>query len=218
MFILVEMKEAFNDWLNLLQGPNEPYFALNSSFADGAKYLFRLIPLVLVMICAVLTFSYLGLTTSQQQEIFTSFWKDAMGQARYALIIFLMGALFAALYRLIARMFKIKIEFKQIFFIFLLLLLPWIPIVMMVNVLGYIFPDLLLLPIFIILFIYLIFPLVFVFQFGRGIAVVSGCSRLRCLASVLIPFVLIAGLVLLVNLSAPALDQPPEASFSRNPG
>lgn len=216
MVILSEMQEAINDWLTLLQGPKEPYFTLHSDFADGWKYLFRLIPLVLVMICAVLTFSYLGLSTSNQEEILGAFSKNTIGQARYGIFIILMGGLFAAIYHFVAAWFDINIEIKQIFFTFLLLLLPWIPVVVMVRILGYVFSDYLLLPIFIVLFIYVIFPIAFMFQFSRGIQVVSGCSKTRCLASVLIPFVLIASLIVLISLRAPSLEESTTSGASRS--
>ncbi len=198
---ILSMQQALSDWLGLLQGPAEPPFVRNAEFQNQWQYLFRLILLVMIMITTVLTFSYLGLSTSAKEDILQDFAKNTVGQTRYSIFIILVGALFAALYALIvAPLFKIKITIPQTFFTFLFLLLPWIPVVVLVCVLGIVLPDIPLLALFMMLFHVFIFPAIIVFRFGQGLSLVSGCSKRRCVASIAIPFVLIYALMIWITL------------------
>lgn len=203
-------RTALNDWLNLLQGPVQPPFVARSDFEDPWKYLFRLIMLVLLMLTTVLTFSYLGLKISVKEEIVRAFLTNTAAQTRYTIIIILIGALFAVLYALIvAPMFKVRISVPQAFFAFLFVLLPWIPIVTLVWVLGYVVPDIPLLPFFIPIFIFFIFPFFFVIQFGKALCLISDSGRYRCLASIAIPFVLFFVLMIWIALRWPSVDESP---------
>jgi heme A synthase len=198
--ILPSMKEALNEWLNLLQGPTDTLFAQGTEFADGWKSLFRLIVLVLLMLMAVLTFSYVGQNHADPDQAFSNFAKNTVAQTRYSVIVILVGALFASLYALLlAPVFKVKIDIRQAFFAFLFLVLPWIPIVLFVWVLGIVLPDGPLVALFIPSFIFLIFPAMFIYQFSRGIALISGCQKGRCLASIAVPFAIVAVLILWVT-------------------
>lgn len=193
---IISMRLALTDWLNLLQGPSDPPFTENADFQSPWKYLFRLITLVMIMITSVLTFSYLGLSTSEQEGILQAFVKNTVAQARYTIMIILGGALFAVLYALIvAPVFKVKISVPQAFFAFLFILLPWIPIIALVWVLGYILPDLPLLPFFIPAFMFVLFPFLFVIKFSKAICFVSSSGKGRCLASIAIPVITIVGLM-----------------------
>lgn len=195
------MQQALSDWLRLLQGPAEPPFVRNTEFQNQWQHLFRLMVLVLLMIVTVLTFSYLGLSTSEKEGIMQSFAQNTVGQTRYIIFIILIGALFAALYALIvAPLFKVKITIPQAFFTFLFLLLPWVPIVSLVWVFGFVLTDIPLTAFFIIVFIYLIFPAIVVFRFSQGISLVSGSTKRRCLASVAIPFLLFYSLMVWMTL------------------
>jgi len=198
---ILSMQQALSDWLRLLQGPVEPPFARNADFQNQWQHLFRLMILVLLMIVTVLTFSYLGLSTSEKEGIMQAFAQNTVGQTRYIIFIVLIGALFAALYALIvAPIFKVKITIPQAFFTFLFLLLPWIPIVSLVWVFGFVLADVPLIAFFIIAFIFIIFPAIVVFRFSQGISLVSGSTKRRCLASVAIPFVLIYALMFWMTL------------------
>ncbi|HTH50320.1 MAG TPA: hypothetical protein VL501_00205, partial [Pyrinomonadaceae bacterium] len=210
---IFSMQQALSDWLGLLQGPAEPPFVKNSEFASQWQYLFRLIMLVLLMVVTVLTFSYIGLKTSEKEGIIQSFAQNTVGQTRYIILTILIGALFAALYALLAApMFRVKVTIPQSFFTFLFVLLPWVPIVTLVWVAGIILPSVPLLPIFILLFLFLVFPAVFLLRFSQGISLVSGCSRMRCLASVAIPFVIVYSLMVWATLRSQSfedeLEQP----------
>ncbi|MGB7200749.1 MAG: hypothetical protein WBD16_00625 [Pyrinomonadaceae bacterium] len=209
---VLSMQQALSDWLRLLQGPVEPPFARNAEFQNQWQHLFRLIMLVLLMIVTVLTFSYLGLSTSEKEGILQAFAKNTVGQTRYMIFIILIGALFAALYALIvAPLFKVKITIPQTFFAFLFLLLPWIPIVMLVWVFGYVLADVPLLAFFITIFIFLIFPAIIVFRFSQGISLVSGSTKRRCLASVAIPFLVFYSLMIWIALNSES-DEPETTS------
>jgi hypothetical protein len=215
---ILSLQQALSDWLRLLQGPVEPPFVRNAEFQNQWQHLFRLIILALIMIVTVLTFSYLGLSTSEKEGILQAFAENTVGQTRYIIFIILIGALFAALYALImAPLFKVKITIPQTFFTFLFLLLPWIPIVVLVWVFGYVLAGIPLLAFFIIVFIYLIFPAIIVFRFSQGISLVSGCTKRRCLASVAIPFVLIYALMAWMTLRWES-DEPETtgAGFSKS--
>jgi hypothetical protein len=202
------MQQALSDWLGLLQGPAEPPFVRNAEFQNQWQFLFRLILLVMIMMTTVLTFSYLGLSTSEKEGIIQAFTKNTVGQTRYTILTILVGALFSALYALIAApLFKVKITIPQTFFTFLFLLLPWIPIVVLVWVFGYVLVSVPLLSFFIAFFIFLIFPAIIVFRFSQGISLVSGCTKRRCLASVAIPFVLFYALMVWITLRA-GPDEP----------
>jgi hypothetical protein len=205
---ILSMQQALSDWLRLLQGPAEPPFVRNSEFQNQWQHLFRLIILVLIMIVTVMTFSYIGLSTSEKEGILQAFAKNTIGQTRYAIFIILLGALFAALYALIvAPIFKVKITIPQAFFTFLFLLLPWIPIVMLVWVFGFVLSDVPLIALFITIFIFLIFPAIAVFRFSQGISHVSGSTIRRCLASVAIPFLLFYSLMVLIALNSDSEDR-----------
>lgn len=205
---ILSMQQALSDWLGLLQGPVEPPFVRNAEFQNQWQHLFRLIMLAMIMIMTILTFSYLGLSTSEKEGILQAFAKNTVGQTRYIIFIILIGALLAALYALItAPLFKVKITIPQTFFTFLFLLLPWIPIVSLVWVLGFVVTDIPLIPFFIIVFIYLIFPAIIVFRFSQGISLVSGSTKRRCLASVAIPFLLLYSLMVWITLNSQS-DEP----------
>jgi len=124
------------------------------------------------------------------------------------ILIILIGALFAALYALFtAPILLVRVTIPQSFFTFLFLLLPWIPIVTLVWAAGFIMPTVPLLPIFILIFLFLIFPIVLVIRFSQGISLVSGCTKGRCLASVAIPFFLIYTLMLWATLQWQSIDR-----------
>lgn len=215
---ILSMQQALSDWLHLLQGPAEPPFARGADFQNQWQQLFRLIVLVLLMIVTVLTFSYLGLSTSEKEGIMQAFAQNTVGQTRYIIFIVLIGALFAALYALIvAPIFKVKITIPQAFFTFLFLLLPWIPIVSLVWVFGFVLTDIPMIALFIPIFIFLIFPAIVVFRFSQGISLVSGLTKRRCLASVAIPFFLAYSLMVWIALNADSgdLDVPGTANSRR---
>ena len=204
------MGEALNDWLNLLQAPAEPPFAEKTTFPDGWRYLLRLILLVLIMIVAVLAFSYIGQNAKEGENLFASFLKNAALQTRYSILVILAGALFAALYSFtMAPLFKITINIRQAFFTVLFMILPWIPIALLVWAFVYILPlaTIPFVSLFIVLFLFLIFPIVSVVQFSRGVTLVSGCPKMKCTASVAIPSVIIYLLVLWIWMRMP--DAPP---------
>jgi hypothetical protein len=205
---IFSMQQALSDWLHLLQGPAEPPFVRNADFQNQWQHLFRLIMLVMIMIVAVMTFSYLGLSTSEKEGILQAFAKNTVGQTRYAIFIILLGALFAALYALIvAPIFKVKITIPQAFFTFLFLLLPWIPIVTLVWVFGFVLADIPLIALFITIFIFLIFPAILVFRLSQGISLVSGSTKRRSLASFAIPFLLLYSLMVWMFLNSQS-DEP----------
>ena len=205
-------RTALNDWLNLLQGPSEPPFAPKADFVDPWRHLFQLIVLVLIMLTTVLTFSYLGLKASVKEEIVTAFVANTAAQTRYTIIIMLIGALFAILYALmIAPLFKLRVSVPQAFFTFLFVLLPWLPVVTLVWVLGYVIPDIPLVPFFIPVFIFLLFPIFIVLKTGTAICLITGSARQRCVASVAIPFFLFFTLTVWIALrSQPNEDLPTE--------
>lgn len=214
---ILSMQQALSDWLRLLQGPAEPPFVRGAEFQNQWQHLFRLIVLVLIMIVTVMTFSYIGLSTSEKEGILQAFAKNTVGQTRYAIFIILLGALFAALYALIvAPIFKVKITIPQAFFTFLFLLLPWIPVVLLVWVFGFVLADIPLIALFITIFIFLIFPAILVFRLTQGISLVSGSTKRRCLASVAIPFFLAYSLMAWIALNSDTEDPDvPETAKSR---
>ena len=204
---ILSMQQALSDWLRLLQGPAEPPFVRNAEFQNPWQPLFRLIILVLIMIVTVMTFSYLGLSTSEKDGILQDFAKNTGQQTRYTILIILIGALFAALYALIvAPIFKVKITIPQAFFTFLFLLLPWIPVVLLVWVFGKVLPVVPAIAFFIIAFIFVIFPAILVFRLTQGISLVSGSTKRRCLASVAIPFFLAYSLMAWIALNSDTED------------
>lgn len=207
---IFSMQKALSDWLHLLQGPAEPPFVRNADFQNQWQHLFRLIMLVMIMIVAVMTFSYLGLSTSEKEGILQDFAKNTVGQTRIAIFIILLGALFAALYALIvAPLFKVKITIPQGFFTFLFLSLPWIPIVALVWVFGFVLRDIPLIAPFIVIFIFLIFPAILVFRLSQGVSLVSGSTKRRSLASFAIPFLLLYSLMFWMILNSQSDESGP---------
>lgn len=214
------MGEALNDWLNLLQGTVDPPFTPQTNFQDEWKRLLRLISLVLLMIVAVITFSTLGFISSEGPNFLDTFLKSTSAQIQYTVLIVLSGAFFATLYALIsARIFNVSINIRQAFFTVLFLILPWIPIGAFVRALGIILGDIPLKSYFIIIFLFIFLPLLFVYRFGQGIATVSGCKMLRCLASIAVPLLLILVLLIAISLLSPNFEnenvpsEPDEAFF-----
>lgn len=216
-FSLLKFGDGLNDWLNLLQGPTEPIFAAKTTFPEGWKYLLRLIMLVLIMLVAVLTLSYLGKGISSDGTDLASFAANTALQTQYTIIVILAGALFAAIYSFtMAPLFKIDINIRQSFFTLLFTLLPWIPIVLLVWALVYLLPTKLpLLTFFIVIFIVIAFPIIAIIQFSRGVTVVSGCPRLKCTASIAIPAALFFILVIWIWIKMPeATLAPPDPADS----
>ena len=208
-------RTALNDWLNLLQSPAEPPFSPKADFVDPWRHLFQLIILVLIMLTTVLTFSYLGLKASVKEEIVTAFVANTAAQTRYTIIIILIGALFAILYALmIAPLFKLRVSVPQAFFTFLFVLLPWLPVVTLVWVLGYVIPEVPLVPLFIPLFIFVLFPIFIVMKTGNALCLITGSDKRRCVASVAVPFVLLFALTIWIALrSQPIEETPPEQAI-----
>ncbi len=209
------MPDALNDWINLLQGPAEPPFGNKTTFPEGWQHLLRLILLVLVMLVAVLAITYLGSNAAARDgSVLAAFMKNTAQQTQYTIFVILLGALFAALYSFtMAPLFKIDINLRQAFFTVLFMVLPWIPIVILVWALVFILSPakVPLLAIFIIVFLYIAFPIIAVIQFSRGVTLVSGCPKRKCLASIAIPAAVLALLLGWMWLSLPA-SEPDEAT------
>lgn len=215
MKLLGISRTTMNDWLNLLQGPAEPPFTAKSDFQEPWPHLLRLVTLVLILVTVVLTFSYLGLKASEKDEIVTAFLANTVTQTRFTVMIILVGALFAVLYALmLAPLFKVRITVPQTFFTFLFVLLPWIPIVTVVWVLGYIVPDIPLMPFFIPIFIFVLFPFFFVVKFAKALCFVSDSGWGKCLASIALPFLIFFVLVIWISLRSQSIDEAPVESDS----
>lgn len=174
---------ALSDWVMLLQGPAPPLFAAQSKFDQEFKRLFRLVTVVLLMMGAVVTAFSLGLGAAGKN------WQQFASNSSYLFLILVVGAVVAVPYAFVlAPLLRIKITFAQTFFTVLLLGLPWLPLIALIWAVGKVWTSGLAgltIPIF--LYIIGIVPLL---NFSKGVAIVSGCGRLRVLLSLLIPTLL----------------------------
>lgn len=174
---------ALSDWVTLLQGPSPPLFAAECNFEQEWKRLFRLVSVVLLMLGAVITAFSLGLGAAGQD------WKKFVSNSSYLFLILVIGAVVAAPYAFVlAPLLRIRITFVQAFFSVLLLGLPWVPLIALIWAVGKVWTSGLAgLGVSIFLYILAIVPL---YNFSKGVAIVSNCRLWRVLISIFIPFIL----------------------------
>lgn len=167
---------VFADWLHLLDGPRHKVFAQIVEKEHWGR-LFKLLTLVLFLSGAVLgarlTIEYL------QKNALTS-----VLESHLALTFLIVGAMLAALYNGIARLFGITLTLPKSFFIILSLGLPWIPIFTCIDVIPSLPPFKLQGIIFLLAHLVLIKP---IFNFIAGVKSVTGCPGWRVTVSILVP-------------------------------
>ena len=171
---------ALSDWVMLLQGPAPPLFAAQGKFDQEFKRLFRLVTVVLLMMGAVVTAFSLGLGAAGQD------WQQFASNSSYLFLILVAGAVVSVPYAFVlAPLLRIRITFAQTFFSVLLLGLPWLPLIALIWAIGKVWTSGLAglaIPTF--LYIMAIVPL---YNFSKGVAIVSDCRLLRVFLSLLIP-------------------------------
>jgi len=175
------MNQFLTDWLYFLEGPKDPPFKLDANFDDQSGRFVRM----LITACA-LTAAVLGLSAIKVGDI----GSDVVGilfSTPFALKAVTFIALFAVLYWLFARILGIRLGLKQSFYAFGFVVVPWLPIVAAVIVLGRHFP------LFWFLYFIAIFsvPAYVLALLGTAIRTITGARRFRVIASLAIP-VLIA--------------------------
>src|SRR5713226_2746480 len=108
--------KSLSEWLSLLTGPSDPPFRIRADFTQEWGRLFRLIPVVVPMMATVL-----GVDLHQG--------KSALQNPQF-LWLLIAGALTAVLYAVLsAPLFRMHTSLYQLFFVFLLLGVPWLPLV-----------------------------------------------------------------------------------------
>lgn len=167
---------VFADWLHLLDGPRHKVFAQIVEKENWGR-LFKLLTLVLFLSGAIvgarLTIEYL------QKDGLNSVLESPL-----ALTFLIVGAMLAALYNGIARLFGITLTLPKSFFIILSLGLPWIPIFTCIDVIPSLPEFKLQGVIFLLSHLVLIKP---IFNFIAGVKSVTGCAGWRAAVSILLP-------------------------------
>lgn len=175
---------ALSDWVTLLQGPGPPLFAAECKFDQEWKRLFRLVSIVLLMLGAVVTAFSLGLGAAGED------WRKFVSNSSYLFLILVIGAVVAVPYAFVlAPLLRIRITFVQAFFSVLLLGLPWLPLIALIWAVGKVWTSGLA-GLSVTVFLYIL-ALVPVYNFSKGVAMVSNCKLWRVLISLFIPAVFV---------------------------
>lgn len=168
---------ALTDWVTFLQGPPESVFGHDISIDAEWKRLFRLAGLVLLMLGAIIIIFSLGLSEPGQK------WQDLATKSEYMLLVLIIGAVIAVPYSFVlAPLVRIRITFVQTFFAVLFLGLPWLPLISLIWALGKVWTNGLI----VALFLYIL-SLVPLYNFCKGVALISGCRPRRAVLSLAIP-------------------------------
>ena len=176
---------AFEDWINLLQGPAPPIFEENRNFSSEWGRLFRLLSLTLLMTGAILTIF----------SIVKGDWRTYATQIPYILIVLVIGVVVSAPYAfIIAPVMRIKINFTQTLFSVLLIGLPWLPPFILVWSFGRAFApqeeDNVLTGFYVVIFL-LVLSFVVTVNFSRAVSLISGSKIWKVLTSLLVPLLLL---------------------------
>ena len=177
--------KIFSDWLNLLDGPRHKVFSEIVEKQNWVR-LFKLITLVLLLSGAVLG-AKLTIEILQKNPV------TSVLESHLALTFLIIGAMLAAAYTAIARLFGITLTLPRSFFIILSLGLPWIPIFTCIDTIPSLPPFKLQGIIFLLSHLVLIKP---VANFVRGVKIMTKCALWRVLISILIPISFFTFLVL----------------------
>lgn len=177
--------KTFSDWLNLLDGPRHKVFSEIVKKEDWVR-LFKLITLILLLSGAILG-AKLTIEILQKNPV------TSVLESHLALTFLIIGAMLAAAYTGIARLFGITLTLPKSFFIILSLGLPWVPIFTCIDAIPSLPPFKLQSIIFILSHLVLIKPIV---NFVRGVRIVTNCALWRVLISILLPISFFTFLVL----------------------
>lgn len=177
--------KVFSDWLNLLDGPRRKVFSEIVKKEDWTR-LFKLITLVLLLSGAILG-AKLTIELLQKNPV------SSVLESHLALTFLIIGAMLAAAYNGIARLFGITLTLSKSFFIILSLGLPWVPIFTCIDAIPSLPAFKLQSIIFLLSHLVLIKPLV---NFVRGVRMVTKCALWRVLISILLPLCFFTFLVL----------------------
>lgn len=166
-------------WLDLLQGPKDPPFAKHTNFEKEVKSFWQVF-----FISAVLTGFSVVLKTDEKFSLSPVASYCICGIVVFAILYCLGMSLF----------FRINISIRQTFFIFGFLLLPWIPIFSFIRFAAFRFGP--LAPLFLVML--WVLPWYIVWSIAKGISIISGSSRLRCLLSISLLIAVIEGLAVYI--------------------
>lgn len=179
------LTKTFSDWLRLLDGPKHEVFSEIVRKEDWGR-LFKLLMLVLVLSGAVLG-AKITIQAFQKAAV------NSVLDSPLAMTFLIVGAMLAVAYSSIARLFGIKLSLPKSFFIILVLLLPWVPIVNCIDTIPSLPPFKLIGVIFVVAHLLLIKP---IYNFYQGVLIVTHVARWRALISILIPLTVFTLLVI----------------------
>jgi len=171
------LSQSLQDWWELLDLPRPPLFAANTNFPQQEGKLIRV--LLLCTACASIA---LGNDTAHA----FSLTRISPEQMKW-LVWIVFGAI---VYILLAGfIFRISLSPRQAVFVFALTLLPYVPIMAVVHIVGDRWP---VGGIFLILFWIMLFRTLW--SMTTGISAVSKAGKIRCFASLTMPVVVGVGL------------------------
>ena len=171
-----------DDWLNSLDGPDDPPFHQGTCFEDESSRFIRVLVTSGAITAAVLGLN-VAVSASTGSDIVSILFSSQFALRSMALI-----ALFAVLYAMLSRALGIRIGFKQAFYVFGFTVAPWVPILAAVVAIGR-HPSFW---IFYFLGIYLV-PAYIVVQTANGISIVTGRKRSIAMISLLVPVLMAIG-------------------------
>jgi hypothetical protein len=171
------LSQSLQDWWDLLDLPRAPLFAANTNFTQQEGKLIRV--LLLCTACA-------SIALGNDNAHGFSLTRISPEQMKW-----LVWIVFAAiLYILLAGfIFRISLSPRQAVFVFAFTLLPYVPIMAVVHIMGDHWP---VGGIFLIVFWIMLFRTLW--SMTIGISAVSKAGKIRCLASLTAPVVLGVGL------------------------
>lgn len=177
---------ALSDWLELLSGPPSSIFTEIVRNEDW-KRLLKLLTLVLFLSGLIL-----GLTVGISGSL-TNFAETIL-VSKHAVVALLIGAFLAIIYNSVAALFGVKISILKSFFVTLSILLPWLPLFALLQMLKLPQIDFPLIGL-----VYIFGHFIFiksVANFYLGVVETTNCVKWRVLASILVPLILVACLII----------------------
>lgn len=178
-----EFPQGFNDWINLLGGPDPMVFSYPSTFEWPR--LIRLVLIVLGLCGAVLGISLVVFDTNIAHVVFQ----------KAPSVVLIGGALLAVGYTFFASLFGIRISMRDAFFSILFLSLPWLSLTAGLYILVRTVPQTALPWMGLVLFLFIsLAPVLLTRNLCRGIRILVPDTRLwRVYCSVILSAALLMG-------------------------
>jgi hypothetical protein len=197
---LSPLQSAFDDWLRLLGGPDDPPFRVEATFELEWGRLFRLLGVVVFLSGVAL-----GIPTIATEGLRKGF-ESMVVESKPALFLLMGGAALSAMYSFvfgssffIRKLQCVPMTLRQSFFTMLLMGLPWLPPTALMKGLTHTDISSKRIVTFLIIAWFYIAIIGFLYNFYRGVSIIHPrCPRWRILLSIMLPLAVLVALFLLV--------------------